>query len=227
MEAKKAKKANLESKKTIFIQIGLIISLAVVLSAFEYKSYEKRDIVFEKRTTGDIVEDLTQITVHKVEVPKHIAPKSVTVINIIENTVDFEDIVDIEAGADDNTKIDDWVPTVEDDIFEDEPVPFINLESYPSFQGGEIERRRFLAENLKYGQMAKESGIQGKVFIGFVVELDGSISNVKIMRGIGGGCDEEALRVTNLMPRWIPGKQRGKTVRVMYNMAIKFTLQQQ
>ena len=104
---------------------------------------------------------------------------------------------------------------------------FKAVQTPPSFSGGEAARRRFLGENIKYPQMAKEIGIQGTVYVTFVVEPDGSITNIKITRGIGGGCDEEALRVTKLMPRWIPGKQRGKPVRVQFNMPIKFTLPQQ
>ena len=227
MEAKKSKKANLENKKTIFIQIGLIISLAVVLSAFEYKSYERFDVIVGNGNVGDLLEEMIPITVHKVEAPKHIAPKSVTVINIVDGATEDLPDIDINDEADQNTIIEDWLPPIEKDQFEEPPLDFITVESKPSFPGGEYARKKFLAENLKYPRMAKESGIQGKVFIGFVVELDGSISNVTLLRGIGGGCDEESLRVTKLMPRWIPGKQRGKTVRVMYKMPIKFTLQQQ
>ena len=83
----------------------------------------------------------------------------------------------------------------------------------------------FLGKNIKYPALAKESGIQGRVFINFVVEIDGSITDVKVLRGIGGGCDEEAVRVVESMPKWKPGKQRGKPVRVSYNLPVKFTLQ--
>jgi protein TonB len=87
------------------------------------------------------------------------------------------------------------------------------------------ELMKYLSENIKYPPLAKESGIQGRVFINFVVEPNGSISNVKVLRGIGGGCDEEAVRVVEKMPKWSPGKQRGKPVRVSYNLPVKFTLQ--
>jgi protein TonB len=83
----------------------------------------------------------------------------------------------------------------------------------------------YLGNNIKYPVMAKESGIQGKVYVTFVVERDGSITDVKVLRGIGGGCDEEAVRVVASMPRWKPGKQRGKPVRVQYNLPVRFTLQ--
>ncbi len=83
----------------------------------------------------------------------------------------------------------------------------------------------YIARNIKYPAMARESGIQGRVFVNFVVEPNGSVSNVKILRGIGGGCDEEAIRVVEAMPKWTPGRQRGKAVRVSFNLPVRFTLQ--
>ena len=99
------------------------------------------------------------------------------------------------------------------------------VESMPEFPGGEAALYKFLGENIKYPQMAKESGIQGRVFVTFVVERNGSVTDVRVLRGIGGGCDEEAVRVVQNMPSWTPGKQRGKAVRVQYNLPVKFTLQ--
>ena len=101
---------------------------------------------------------------------------------------------------------------------------FMVVENPPSFPGGDKARMDFLVKNLVYPKHAREVGIEGTVFITFVIEEDGSVSNIKILRGIGGGCDEEAVRVTKLMPKWIPAKQRGKNVRVQYNLPYKFTL---
>jgi len=98
------------------------------------------------------------------------------------------------------------------------------VEEWPAFPGGDTARIMYLNENLKYPKIAKETGIQGAVYVSFVVEKDGSITNVKILRGIGGGCDEEALRVINAMPKWNPGRQNGKEVRVQFNMPITFKL---
>ena len=226
MEAKKSKKADLEHKRVIFIQIGLIISLAVVLYAFEYKSYEKKELDLGVRIIEDVTEEIIPITEQKVEVQKIVAPKTITVINIVDDDVEIEDDIDIDIEADDDTEIEEYVPIEEEEEAEEQEI-FLVVESPPSFPGGEAARKRFLGENLKYPQMAKESGIQGKVYVTFVVEPNGSVSGIKILRGIGGGCDEEAIRVTKLMPTWIAGKQRGKPVRVQFNMPIKFTLQQQ
>jgi protein TonB len=102
---------------------------------------------------------------------------------------------------------------------------FTVVEEQPSFPGGEEFRIAFLQQNIKYPEEAKELGIQGRVFVTYVVEADGSITDIRVLRGIGGGCDEEAIRVVSIMPKWIPGKQRGTPVRVQFNLPIKFTLQ--
>lgn len=110
-------------------------------------------------------------------------------------------------------------------VVEEEEKPFTVVEQMPEFPGGEAARVKFLRENIIYPPMARESGITGTVFVTFVVSRDGSLSNFKILRGIGGGCDEEAIRVLKMMPSWIPGKQGGKTVPVQFNLPIRFTLQ--
>jgi len=102
---------------------------------------------------------------------------------------------------------------------------FTVVEEQPGYPGGEESRIKFLQDNIKYPEEAKELGIQGKVFVTFVVEVDGSITDARVLRGIGGGCDEEAIRVVKSMPKWVPGKQRGVPVRVQFNLPIKFTLQ--
>jgi len=101
---------------------------------------------------------------------------------------------------------------------------FMVVENPPKYPGGEPARQEFFAENMKYPKKAKEQGIQGRVYITFVVEPSGSVTNIQLLRGIGGGCDEEAIRVVKLMPKWEPGTQRGQAVRVQFNMPIKFSL---
>ncbi len=102
---------------------------------------------------------------------------------------------------------------------------FTEVEEMPYFPGGEAERNKFLSDNITYPQQATENGIQGTVYTSFIVDSNGKIEDAKILRGIGGGCDEEALRVVKLMPRWKPGKQSGKPVRVLFNMPVYFKLQ--
>jgi protein TonB len=103
--------------------------------------------------------------------------------------------------------------------------PVIIVEEMPSYPGGDVERLKFLSAHIQYPVSATENGIQGTVYFQFVVDTKGNITDVKILRGIGGGCDEEALRVIKMMPPWHPGKQNGRTVRVLYNMAVSFKMQ--
>jgi protein TonB len=225
MEIKKTPKADLENKKTLFFEIGLILALVVVLVSFEYKSYDKVTIDLASRVVQDVPEEIIPITEQKVKPPPPPPPKQVTQIKIVEDDVEVEDELDIDVEADDQTEVEEYVPPVEDEEEVEEAEIFTVVESMPTFPGGMGALMKYLAENIKYPPLAKESGIQGRVFINFVVEPDGSISNVKVLRGIGGGCDEEAVRVVKNMPKWSPGKQRGKPVRVSYNLPVKFTLQ--
>lgn len=102
---------------------------------------------------------------------------------------------------------------------------FVVVEEQAEFPGGLDSMYAYIVKNLKYPELAKEKGIEGRVFVQFVIEKDGSISNVKILRGIGGGCDEAAVEMVKNMPKWKPAKQRGKPVRCQFNLPIKFELQ--
>ncbi len=101
---------------------------------------------------------------------------------------------------------------------------FVVVEEQAEFPGGMDSMYAYIGENLKYPELAKEKGIEGRVFVSFIIEKDGSISNVKILRGIGGGCEEAAVEMIKNMPRWKPGKQRGKPVRFQFTLPIKFEL---
>lgn len=109
-------------------------------------------------------------------------------------------------------------------VVEEEPQIFTIVEEMPSFPGGEAELFKYLGKAIKYPELAKDAGISGVVYMTFVVDENGKVRDPKVLRGIGGGCDEEAIRVVKSMPAWDPGKQRGKPVRVQYNLPIRFTL---
>ena len=227
MEEKKSPKADLENKKFIFTQIGLVIGMALMLVAFEWKSYEKTVVEIANRLVENVAEDIIPITEQKVKPPPPPPVKQVVKINIVDDNVTVDDDIDIDVEADQNTQVDEYVAPVKSDEEEsaEEAQIFMVVESMPEYPGGEAALYAFLADNIKYPQMAKESGIQGRVFVTFVVEKDGHVTDVRVLRGIGGGCDEEAIRVVKNMPKWTPGKQRGKSVRVQYNLPVKFTLQ--
>ena len=225
MDPKKSPKADLENKRALFIQIGLIISLTIVLVAFEWKTYDRVLTDLGEREVIDIPEEMVEITRQEQPPPPPAPPPQTTQFKIVEDDVEIEDDFIIDADVDLKTVIEAYIPPVfeEEEVVEEEI--FIVVEDMPTFPGGDEARMRFLSENIRYPQMARESGIQGTVFVTFVVERDGSVTDVRVLRGIGGGCDEEALRVIRAMPRWNPGKQRGRPVRVQFNMPIRFTLQ--
>ena len=226
MEEKKSPKANLENKKLMFMQIGLIISLLIAWAAFEYKSYDKRQLDESfKRQAENIEEDLVEITKQEEQKPQPVeVPQQTTQLEIVDDNVETKDI-EINAEVEQNEVIEEYVApeVVEEEVQEQEI--FQIVEEMPAFPGGEGKLLEYVAKNIKYPQIARETGIQGRVFVGFVVEPDGSVSNVKILRGIGGGCDEEAMRVIKSLPKWKPGKQRGKAVRVSYQIPVVFRLQ--
>ena len=225
MEEKKSPKANLENKKLMFMQIGMIISLLIAWLAFEHKSYDKREIDPSLlRQTEVVEEEMVEITKQEEQKPQPVeVPKQTTQLEIVQDDVEVEDI-EINAEVDQQEVIEEYVPVeVEEEEVQEQEI-FQIVEEMPAYPGGEQKLMEFIAKGIKYPQIARETGIQGRVFVGFVIEPDGSVSNVKVLRGIGGGCDEEAMRVVKSMPKWKPGKQRGKAVRVSYMLPVNFTL---
>ena len=209
----------------MFMQIGMIISLLIAWLAFEHKSYDKREIdpsLLNREVVID--EEMVEITKQDEQKPQPVeVPKQTTQLEIVQDDVETEDI-NINAEVEQNEVIEEYVApeVIEEEVVEQEI--FQIVEEMPAFPGGEKALLEYVAKNIKYPQIARETGIQGRVFVGFVVEPDGSVSNVKILRGIGGGCDEEAMRVIKSLPKWKPGKQRGKAVRVSYQIPVVFKL---
>ena len=228
MEIKKSPKADLESKKLTFTLIGLVVTLCVVWRVFEYKSYDKQSLEGLQVAVEVIEEEMVEIT--KQEQPKVQPPQpkpQVTQIEVVEDDVEVEDEIEINAEVDQNEVIEEYEftpPEIEEEEIVEAEI-FKVVEEMPEFPGGAAKLMEYIQKNIKYPMMARESDIQGRVFVNFVVEPDGSISNVTVMRGIGGGCDEEAVRVVNSMPNWKPGKQRGSAVRCAYTVPIIFKLQ--
>ena len=210
----------------MFIQIGMVISLLVAWMAFEHKSYDKREIdpsLLNREVVLD--EEMVEITKQEEQKPQPVEmPKQTTQLEIVQDDVEVDDI-EINAEVEQNEVIEEYVaPEVVDEEVVEQEI-FKIVEEMPSFPGGEAKLMEYVSKNIKYPQIARETGIQGRVFVNFVVEPDGSVSNVTVLRGIGGGCDEEAMRVVKNMPKWKPGKQRGKAVRVQYMLPVNFRLQ--
>jgi len=225
MEQKKSEKADLERKSPVFFQMGLVITLGFVLFAFEYKSYDTKIIDMGVRQQSEVMEETVLNTQQNTPPPPPPPQQVTTVLEIVDNKTEVETNLSIDAEADENTQVETYVaPTQVEETETQETEIFTVVEDQPGYPGGDEARIKYLAENIKYPQMARESQIQGTVYVTFVVEKDGRVRDVRVLRGIGGGCDEEAIRVIQNMPRWNPGKQRGKPVRVQFNMPIKFTL---
>ena len=217
MEAKKTPRADLENRRGLFLEIGLAVILAAALVAFNIKSYDN----------VEIDADIIQTSEDTPPPPPPEEPEVVaTELNVVEN--DAEDIhevgiINAEAKADEAlefTRVE-----VKEEVEEAEEEVFLVVEEDPEFPGGLDALSKFIADNIKYPQLAKENNITGKVFVSFVVEKDGRVGQVKILRDIGGGCGNEAVRVVKMMPRWKPGKQRGKAVRTQFNLPVNFDLQ--
>ncbi len=230
MITKKSFTADLENKRSIFLETGLIISLSVAILTINWKTFDPLSVTSLKRDFEDIPEEMVPVTQQKPPEPPKviIMPPVVTNIEIVEDSdpVDNDYFIDAEAGPSDT--IARYIPQVKgfkDEEVTDEAEIFEVVESWPEFPGGNSALYAFLGNNLVYPELAKEIGISGKVYLNFVVEKDGSITDVKVIRGIGGGCDEEALRVVNKMPKWTPGKQRGIPVRVRYIFSVRFILE--
>lgn len=223
MEAKKTPKADLENKKRIFLQIGIVIAMLLVWMAFEWKQYERSVVDLGSLDIEIIEEEDIPITRQETPPPPP-PPEPSTELVIVDDDVEIEEEFMIDTEATVFTEVQEFTPiVVEEEEVEEEQI-FTIVEDDPEFPGGQTALMQYLQSNLKYPTMAREAGIQGTVFVTFVVERDGSITDVRILRGVGGGLDEEAIRVVQNMPRWTAGRQRGQAVRVQFNLPIRFVL---
>lgn len=213
-------------KKQYFFQLGVIISLGLVLLAFEWKTTDAGGVKLIMGKAGIIEEEMVEITVQKKKQPE--MPKPLLIKKIVVETdelkIDEEDlIIDAENNAD-ALNDPEYRGYDEPDREAAEAQPFIVVEQMPSFPCGEAELFRFLGKAMKYPEMARDANIHGTVYVEFVIDPKGSVTNVQVIRGIGGGCDDEAIRVICIMPTWNPGKQRGKAVPVRMSIPVHFKL---
>ena len=222
MELKKNPEADLEKKRSVFLQVGIITALAVVLLAFEYTVYDEKETVLGSLNLDLLEEEIIPVTQFTPPPPPP-PPKQATVIEIVEDDEEIEEELEIQdLEVDEDTEI-EIIEEVEEEV-EEEQI-FTIVEDMPTFPGGDEALFRYLSENIDYPAMAADAGIQGVVYVSFVVDKDGQVKDVKVLRGIGGGCDKEAIRVVKSMPKWAPGRQRGKSVKVQYNLPVRFRLQ--
>jgi len=224
MEVKKSERASLEKNKSIYTLFGMILTLSLIWFAFEYKTYDKRTVEIMRNVSLDDEEDIVLSTERIEPPPPPPPPQQTTVIEIVEDDIEVEDDLDIDIETDDDDVIEEQVVEDEDETDGAEDEIFVFVEDQPGYPGGDEARLKYLSKAIVYPEMAKESGIQGTVYVTFVVEKNGTISHVKVLRGIGGGCDEAAINAIKNMPKWKPGKQRGRAVRAQFNMPVRFIL---
>jgi len=216
MEPKKNPEVNLERKRGLFLQIGFVVALLVVLAAFEYKSYEKVAYNLGALNLDDLEEEIIPITKQEVKPPPP-PPPPPEVIEIIDDEVEIENEIEIEDTESDE---DEEIEIIE----EDDDEFFMVVENMPQFPGGDLGLMKYIQKHVKYPAIAKEYNITGKVYISFIVDKSGKVTNVKIVRGVDKNLDAEAMRVVKSLPKYKPGKQRGKAVRVMFTIPINFQL---
>ena len=228
MESKKSEKANLENKKSLFLQIGFIIALVICLLAFDWTTGQKKDTAFEGMTEQAIEEEQVPVTE---ELPAEQAPPpEITVTDLFEIVRD-DVVLTSEVSFDDDETSEDkaveiYAPVnigMEEEATEEEV--FVIVEDMPTFRGGDINKfHDWVQKRVRYPELASENGIQGRVYITFVVETTGLVSNVTITRSVDALLDEAAKEAVEASPRWEPGMQRGRPVRVRYSIPIIFQL---
>lgn len=228
MEIKKSDKADLEKKKGIFLQLGYVLSLGLVLLAFEWGTRPDGSNSLGELEEVNLEEQVIPITRQKQPEPPPPPPppKTVEQFKVVENDVEIEDealFEDTEANEDTEVEI------VEFDMEEEEEEAqevFFVVEDMPTFQGKNKDAFRvYIQQNLNYPTIAAENGISGRVYVQFVVNTKGKVTNVKVVRGVDPSLDREAVRVIKSSPNWGAGKQRGKAVQVGFTFPIVFQLQ--
>ncbi len=229
MEVKKSPKADLENRKSTWFLIGYVLILAAIFVAFEWSERDREIIIDTGTVEVTFEEEMVPITQQEQQVapPPPQAPSAEEVLQIVDNDMDVEE-TDIATSEDQGEAVQIVGNTgpvvVVEEVVEEETI-FQVVEEMPSFPGGEAECMKFLSKNIKYPTIAQENGIQGRVILQFVVNKDGSIVDVTVARSVDPYLDKEAIRVVQMMPKWKPGKQRGKPVRVKYTLPVMFRLQ--
>ena len=229
MEIKKTEKASMENKRFLFTEIGMVIALLIVWGAFSSTSREKKVATLEADQTVVEVEDMVPIT-EETPPPPEAAPKIPILsdqIDIVDDNIKVDDSMfqNIE-DSNEGFEIMDYIESApEEETIEEEAIPFQLVEEKPSFNGGDAnEFSKWVNSRLVYPEIAKENGVQGRVTLQFTVNADGTVSNVKVLRGVDSSLDKEAVRVVSSSPKWKPGKQRDRAVKVTYTFPVIFQL---
>ena len=231
MEVKKSPKADLERGKTMSVLMGFIVGLAVLFVGFEWSTKDVLVVDETEQVQDVIAEEEIEITRQENTPPPPPPPAAPAVAEVLTVVDDDVELADVEiASSEDDASVaqqETYVAPVVEEEEEEEAAQqiFTVVEKQPEFPGGMAELMKFLAKSIKYPVIAQENGIQGRVVCSFVVNRDGSIVDIQVMRGVDPSLDKEAVRVIGTMPKWKPGEQRGKPVRVRFILPVQFRLQ--
>ena len=229
MEIKKTPKADLENKKLLFREIGLVAVLGIVLLAFEWSTKEKKELMDLTGNVQVIEEEQVINTQEQQETPPEMPkiPVLSDIIDIVDDDIEIKDdmLISLEDNANLGVEIMDYVAEVVDEVVEEDAIPFALVEEKPKFQGGDANTfSKWVNSRLVYPEIAKENGVQGRVTLQFTVNTDGSVSNVQVLRGVDPSLDKEAVRIVSSSPKWEPGRQRERPVKVTYTFPVIFQL---
>ena len=229
MEKKKSERADLQNKRVLFTEIGCIVALSLVYFGFEYSTAKIETAVLEDNGMMAEIEDMIAITYDTPPPPPEMPkiPVLSDQIEIVEDDIEIDDdlFINLEDNADLGVNIIDYVEEVYEEEVEEETLPFIIVEQKPKFKGGDAnEFSKWVNSRLVYPEIAKENGLQGRVTLSFTIKADGTLSDVKVLRGVDPSLDQEAVRVVKSSPKWTPGKQRDRAVAVSYTFPVIFQL---
>jgi len=228
MEIKKSEKADLKNKRLLYVEIGFVVALLAVFVAFNWSSKDAKVAALDAGNQEIIEEEMIPITQETPPPPPELnqIPVLSDQIDIIDDDIKVEDnILNLEDDANLGVQIMDYKEEVKEEVVEEEAIPFQLVEQKPSFNGGDAnEFSKWVNQRLVYPEIAKENGVQGRVMLQFTVNTDGSVSGVKVLRGVDASLDKEAVRVVSSSPKWKPGKQRDRAVKVTYTFPVIFQL---
>lgn len=229
-QVKKTQKANLEQHKGTFILMGIMLAVSVLFFAFEWSTETQKldeSIVVQDVLAEEEIE-ITRRDPAPPPPPPPPAPETPEIIEVVEEEVETR--IEIRTEDDQSQRqVEAYIPPPPPKPVQKEEATdeiFVVVENQPEFPGGNAAMMKFLSDNIKYPVIAQENGLQGRVITNFVVECDGSITDVQVVRGVDPSLDREAIRVIQSMPRWKPGQQRGQAVRVRFTLPVVFRLQQ-
>ena len=228
MDKKKSERADLQNKKVLFMEIGCIIALALVYFGFEYTSEEVRTAVLDDNNVITEIEDLIPIT-FETSPPPPAAPKIPVLsdqIDIVDDEIEIDDnmFLKLEDDPGSGVEIMDYIEVIDEEV-EEEEIPFMLVEEKPTFQKGDANQfSKWVNQRLVYPEIAKENGVQGRVTLQFTIDKDGTLTKVKVVRGVDPSLDKEAVRVVSMSPKWEPGRQRDMAVPVTYTFPVIFKL---